>query len=283
MQILIQMARRLQLQTKGDEMMYYKSIIDVLHEAVPRKAKALGLNPEAPPDMNDPNLGKNDTPQPPQDIQDTPEVEGGDQPPTDDSGAPPSDDMAGGDSGGVPADGSGDMSGGDPDAGEGDPAAEGDPNAEDPNAAPDDMGQAAGGDEKETAEQELFKDLKPEQLEIKKKELRERFQDLYQITADTIEKLNKVTKTSYDANMIDLSLRQLLNLKDLIHQSITKAFTTRTYVENKIELEKCAALFNSITTTIGMVYESRAKRAQLDKPKLRGKDLNIDFHQDLGF
>ena len=271
--------------------MNFKSIIDVLHEAVPRKAKQLGLNPEAPPDMNDPNAGVADTPQPPQDVQDSPEVEGGDQsPPADDTGAPSDDMGAGGDPGADPAAG-GDMDTGAGDGaegGEGDPTAEedpnADPNAEDPNADPNaggDMGQAT--DEKETAEQELFKDLKPEQLEIKKKELKERFQDLYQITADTIEKLNKVTKTSYDANMIDLSLRQLLNLKDLIHQSITKVFTTRTYVENKIELEKFATLFNSITTTIGMVYESRAKRAQLDRPKLRGRDLNIDFYQDLGY
>lgn len=259
--------------------MRYMSIIDLLHEAVPRKAKQLGLNPEAPPDMNDPANGK-DNPQPPEGMggNDQPEIEQQDQPPGDDTGAP-QDDMGGGSD---PTAGGGDM------GGEGDdPSAEGDPSQEDPNAPPDDMaGGDMGGqpaDEKETAEQELFKDLKPEQLEIKKKELRERFQDLYQITADTVEKLNKVTKTSYDANMIDLSLRQLLNLKDLIHQSITKVFTTRTYVENKIELEKFATLFNSITTTIGMVYEARAKRANLEKPKLRAKDLNIDFHQDLGF
>ena len=268
----------------------------VLHEAVPKKAKQLGLNPETPPDLTQPDAGdpnkssvppgKQDDPQQqdptanndpntsPPDVDPNSGATDNDPPPNMDDTGDQADPNAGGDPG---ADGGDGTNPEDPNAedgqGDGEAPPTDDPNAMDPGAT-DELGQA---------EQNLFKDLKPEQLAIKTKELKERFQDLYQVINDTLEKLNKVSKTSYDAVMLNLVIKQLLNLKDLVIQAVTKTFDTRTYVENKIELQKLATVFNAATTTIATVYNSRLKRMIKFDKKPSGKDLNIDFSQDLGF
>lgn len=231
----------------------FESII--LHEAVPKKAKELGIEPEKPPDMNEPDPPKDDQ----KDDSDIPDAPSSD---TEQGDSPPDDNI--------------DNTETDPNTEEGSEDVPSDPNDQQQDLQPP--------DDLDSAEKEVFKDLKPEQIEIKKKELKQRYQDLYQVVTDTLEKLNKVTKTSYDANMIELCVKQLLKIKDMTHQIVIKVFPTRTYVENKIDLEKLATLFNSITNTIGIIYDSRVKRASLDnKNKIRSRDLNVDFHQDLGF
>lgn len=246
----------------------------ILNEAVPRAAKSLGLNPEAPPDTTDPNAGQGDL---------------NDPPPPDDSqnGDPP-----------VP---SGDITD-DPDAGGGDPPVpsdditddpdqqgedqEQDPDAQDDSLQGPDMGDGMDQppDELQQAEQNLFQDLKPEQITIKTRELKERYKDLYDMIQEALEKIYLVSKTSYDMEMLGLIIRQLQTLKDLVIQSITKAFPTRTYVENRIELEKFATIFNAITNSVQVIYKARAKRTEKEeKLKKKRKEYNMYFSQDLGW
>ena len=273
----------------------------VLGEAVPTKAKSLGINPEKPPDMTDPSTGATNASDPnnppPDEGKDISAVDQPDQDPAaddeqpqenqDDAGEGAPEDQGGGDTPPADSGGGDDMSG---DQGEdaGDGSEGGD---EEGGEDAGDSDNPEGGDESQPedelgqAEKELFKDLKPEQIALKERELRERFQDLYQVVAESIDKLNKVTKTTYDSNMLDLILRQLINLKDTILHSITKAFPTRTYVQNKIELQKLATIFNAITNSVRNIYEARmSKMMQNSKKKpLRGRDLDIYFTQDLGF
>ena len=271
----------------------------ILGEAVPTKAKSLGINPEKPPDMTDPATGATNASDPnnppPDEGKDIPAVDQPDQDPAaddeqpqedqDDTGEGTPEDQGGGDASSMDQGGGDDMSEdqGD-DAGEGSEGGdeEGEEGADDNSEGGDD---AQPEDELGQAEKELFKDLKPEQVAIKERELRERFQDLYQVVAESIDKLNKVTKTTYDSNMLDLVLRQLINLKDTILHSITKAFSTRTYVQNKIELQKLATIFNALTNSVRNIYEARMNTVMQNSKKkpLRGRDLDVYFTQDLGF
>ena len=270
----------------------------ILGEAVPTKAKSLGINPEKPPDMTDPATGATNASDPknppPDEGKDIPEVNQPDKGPAandeqpqedqDDTGAAP-EDQGGGDTPPSTDQGGNDDASegqGDGDAGnDGGGDEEGEEGTDDNSEGGDD---AQPEDELGQAEKELFKDLKPEQIAIKERELRERFQDLYQVVAESIDKLNKVAKTTYDSNMLDLVLRQLINLKDTILHSVTRAFPTRTYVQNKIELQKLATIFNALTNSVRNIYEARINRIQNNRKKaLRGKDLDIYFTQDLGF
>lgn len=264
----------------------------ILQEAVPRKAKELGISPDTPPDLTKPNSGN----QPNQDTatQDPNAIQ------QQDTGAPANIDPNAGLDGGdgteadpnAPAEELPDP-GADPNADPNAVADDGsqeDPNMEDPNADPnaipqdDGMG-VAPGDELKQAEDEVFADVKPEHKQIRDKELKERYQDFYKIVAESLDKLNKVSKTAYDAVMIDLALRQLLQIKDITFTIITDLFSTRTYVENKIELEKLVTDFNSIVNSITTIYEARVKRA-VKYNKGNNDDTgmgNLDYSQDLGW
>jgi hypothetical protein len=143
-----------------------------------------------------------------------------------------------------------------------------------------DMGSPA--DELDQAEAEVFADLKPEQIAIKTEELKEQFKSFNDMIVDTLEKLDKVSKTSYDANMIDFVVRKLLELKDISRDSLVKAFKTRTYVQNQIELQKMIMTFNMLTNMISEIYDARIKRAnKYDKDKPSRIESDIDFSQDM--
>ena len=262
----------------------------ILQEAVPRKAKELGITPDTPPDLTKPNSGQQDNQQPvdqtTQDPNATPDsgpanidpnagLDGGDQN-MDDPNA------TGGEE--LPDPGAGDQG---MDDGTGADNPEGDM-GQDPNADPNaDMGmeQPAPGDELKQAEDEVFADVKPEHKQIRDKELKERYQDFYKIVSESLDKLNKVSKSAYDAVMIDLALRQLLQIKDITFTIITDLFSTRTYVENKIELEKLVTDFNAIVNNITNIYEARIKRA-VKYNKGNNDDTgmgSLDYSQDLGW
>ena len=109
-------------------------------------------------------------------------------------------------------------------------------------------------------EQDTFKDLKPEQMEIKKKELRKQFRSLNSIIIGSIDKINKISHTSYDDELLNFIVRKLLALKNLSRDTLTDTFNTRTYLENEIELQRMITVFNYLTNLMDKVYESRIKR-----------------------
>lgn len=156
--------------------------------------------------------------------------------------------------------------------GEGDPNAQQDPNQQgdpnDPNAAMGadpsaaaDVPQGPNADI-EQAEKEVFADLKPEQMMIKNAELKERYQEVYTAVSDSLEKINKISRTTYDDTMLDFIVKKLTNLRSMIVDSVDSAFSTRTYVENKIELQRFILAFNYLTNMMTQIYQSRLKRQQ---------------------
>lgn len=173
----------------------------------------------------------------------------------------------------------------DPNAAMGDPNAMGqdpnqDPNAVppggDPNAMGQDMGMQGPNADIEQAEKDVFSDLKPEQMMIKKAELKERYQEVYVAVTDSLEKINKISRTSYDDTMLDFIVKKLTNLKSMIIDSVDGAFDTRTYVENKVELQRFILAFNYLTNMMTQIYQSRLKRqhkiAELNSPKDSKRD-----------
>ena len=174
--------------------------------------------------------------------------------------------------------------GGTPDAGAGDPTAsgdtppeggEGDPAAQDPNAAgvedPTAGGAPAGMGgptiqspeaQIEQDEKDTFSDLKPEQMIIMKAELRDNYKELYKLIIDTLDKINKISHTTYDDTMLDFIVRKFVGLKTQIKDTLVDTFSTRTYIANKIELSRYTFIFNQLTNMLTQIYQSRLKRQQ---------------------
>lgn len=247
---------------------------------VPGQQQQAQANPNDPANMVAP-------PPPPPDNTGAPDPNQAPPPGPDMGGQPPAS-MPAGPPEGAPLDpsmGAGDPSqqqpppdgGGDPNAMQQDPNAAGDPNAQgDPNTMQQDPNQvppddAGGGDpgmqgptdinaDIENAEKEVFSDLKPEQQIIMKTELKERYQELHKALIESLAKINKVSRTSYDDVMIDFIIKKMVNLKTMVSDSLVNAFNTRSYFENKKELQRFIRAFNFTSSLLDKIYESRINR-----------------------
>ena len=229
-----------------------------LQEAVPKKARDLGINPSNPPDLNKPGGAvapqqqdqqppqqqpSNQQPQqqeenpqeepqqPPQEQQPTQQPQGRNmapEEPQEQEEQPPQEETD------------------DEESQEEQPAQEEEP--EPPDVLDGDL---------EQGEKEVYAELKPEQFNIRKEELKNRFKDFNEMIVDTLNKLNKTTKTSYDIGMIEFVTNKLLSLKDLSRDYLIKTFNTKTYEENKAELE---TMFYSLQKLSNMIEEIRTSR-----------------------
>lgn len=130
---------------------------------------------------------------------------------------------------------------------------------EDPDNVESDSSSDASEEEKTTDEKikdlenEIFKDLTPEELAIKNKELLDNYRDLYDIISDSIEKINKITKSEDNLQVIKFCITKLAQLKEMINHIITINFPKRTYIENLTTFNQAIAVLNEIRKLIDQI------------------------------
>lgn len=163
---------------------------------------------------------------------------------------------------------------------------EGDPNQQELQPPDDGMEQQPGmgqpGNELDQLETDVFSVLKPDQMAVKIEELKMQYKKLNDVITDSLERINKISRTTYDNSMIDFIVRKLLDLKDLSRDALLKTFKTRTYVENQIEFQKLLMAYNMIANLLSEIYESRIKRkSQYDKSNNKKSNNNLSFSKDI--
>lgn len=130
-------------------------------------------------------------------------------------------------------------------------------------------------------EQDIFRDLSPEQMIIKNKELKAQFKSLNNIIFDSLEKLNNISHTSYDNTILDFVVRKLVELKDISRDYTVDAFNTKSYIENQIQLQKMVATFNRIVNLLSNVRDNRQrefeKELKQNKKYSFGKGRSNDY------
>ena len=194
-----------------------------------------------------------------------------------------------------------------PDNGGGEEAPQGPPPQE------NDMGQEPGGEEEappeedqegeeappeegeeeslDSYEKDVFRDLSPEQMIIKNKELKAQFKSLNNIIFDSLEKLNNISHTSYDNTILDFVVRKLVELKDISRDYTVDAFNTKSYIENQIQLQKMVATFNRIVNLLSNVRDNRQREfeKELEQNKKysfgkgRANDYPYIFSKDIDY
>lgn len=121
-------------------------------------------------------------------------------------------------------------------------------------------GEPSDAEELDQAEGEIFKDIKPEQMNIKIEELKQQFKKFNSVVVAAMEKLDDVSHTTYDDALLEFIARKLLELKELSRDYLLKTFNTRTYIQNQIELQRMIVAFNLVTNLISEIRQSRIKR-----------------------
>lgn len=140
-------------------------------------------------------------------------------------------------------------------------------------------------------EKDVFRDLSPEQMIIKNKELKAQFKSLNNIIFDSLEKLNNISHTSYDNTILDFVVRKLVELKDISRDYIVDAFNTKSYIENQVQLQKMVATFNRIVNLLSNVRDNRQREfeKELEQNKKysfgkgRANDYPYIFSKDIDY
>lgn len=140
-------------------------------------------------------------------------------------------------------------------------------------------------------EQDIFRDLSPEQMIIKNKELKAQFKSLNNIIFDSLEKLNNISHTSYDNTILDFVVRKLVELKDISRDYTVDAFNTKSYIENQVQLQKMVATFNRIVNLLSNVRDNRQREfeKELEQNKKysfgkgRANDYPYIFSKDIDY
>lgn len=146
-------------------------------------------------------------------------------------------------------------------------------------------------DSLDSYEQDIFRDLSPEQMIIKNKELKAQFKSLNNIIFDSLEKLNNISHTSYDNTILDFVVRKLVELKDISRDYTVDAFNTKSYIENQVQLQKMVATFNRIVNLLSNVRDNRQREfeKELEQNKKysfgkgRANDYPYIFSKDIDY
>lgn len=138
---------------------------------------------------------------------------------------------------GAPAEG-----GGDPGAGGGDPGAEG---GDDTGG---DMGGDTGGgdDEVEDLEKDVFGDLTDQQMDIKNKELKTNFINLYDAISDIEERINDISKDADMIKPLEFVSNKLADLAQQVSDYLSYTYLTKSYTENTVMYRLFLNVLNQI-------------------------------------
>ena len=121
-------------------------------------------------------------------------------------------------------------------------------------------------------EDDIFAALTPEQIEMKKTELKSQFAKLYEAIDKTIERLSKVDRTSQSISEINFVTKKLLDLRDLLKESLVDNFSSKTYVENQIILQRHMVIYAALTNVVENIGKKRKEEESSKKSSKSSKE-----------
>ena len=127
--------------------------------------------------------------------------------------------------------------GGDPETG-GAPADTGTP-------SPDDGGTSVVDDLKHQ-EEELYNELTPEQLDIKHKELKTQYLNMYDAVVAIIDRIGDINVAEQNIGTVEYVSNTLVGLKDMLTDYVNDVYRTKSYIENSINYNRFLAILNGI-------------------------------------
>ena len=108
-------------------------------------------------------------------------------------------------------------------------------------------------------EKTLFADLTPEQMSIKNSELMQNFIDLHETLNQIFNNINKIPKTYNNTRVLAFISDKILDLKDMIHMTITTTYGTKTYVENLTTYKQSLLILKQIDNMLKELSGPKSK------------------------
>ena len=118
-----------------------------------------------------------------------------------------------------------------------------------------------GGEESEETPKEviqtnanIFNSLTKEEQEIKIRELKKLFNELYSSTDDIVQKINNIPTDESSILTINRIAKTLANTKEYIRDYLLYSFTSKSFVENDVMFNRFLVILNSISGIIDKMY-----------------------------
>ena len=101
-------------------------------------------------------------------------------------------------------------------------------------------------DELKNQEEEMYSNLTPEQLDVKHKELKTRFLDMYDMTTEIVDRIGDAIITEENIGVIEYVSKNLNNLRTMLSDYVSSIYSTKSYIENSINYNRFLAVLNGI-------------------------------------
>lgn len=101
-------------------------------------------------------------------------------------------------------------------------------------------------DELKQLDQELFKNLSPEQIVMKNKKLKLHFLDLFEETSNIIERIGDVNSREDMSSCLEFISDKLDELRNMIVDYIENIYDSKSYMENAIYYNQCLVVLSGI-------------------------------------
>lgn len=133
-------------------------------------------------------------------------------------------------------------------------------------APPEEGGGRSGGsgepvtaDDARGLENELFKDLTPDQVDLKHKELKKNFGELYDSIANIVDRVNEIPNNDAFTTAIGFVSNQLSDLKQMVADYMNDVYSTKSYMENAMNYNKFLATLNGIKDILEEINKELAQ------------------------
>ena len=110
-------------------------------------------------------------------------------------------------------------------------------------------------DELKTKEEEMYSNLTPEQLDVKHKELKTRFLDMYDMTTELVDRIGDAIVTEENIGVIEYVSKNLNNLRTMLSDYVSSIYSTKSYIENSINYNRFLAVLNGINKMLEQIHK----------------------------
>ena len=134
-----------------------------------------------------------------------------------------------------------------------------DDTTDDDESSDDSVDTSEGEDELKSLENDMFKDISPEQMNIKILELKKQYLEVYTTVVDVLTRTNKIQKTTQNIKVLEFIINKLMELKDLIQFYLSNTFDTKTYMENMVNYQQYLVTLNTINRLLKEINVKKGK------------------------
>ena len=108
-------------------------------------------------------------------------------------------------------------------------------------------------DDIKAKEEEIYSSLTPEQLDVKHKELKNRFLDMFDSISELSERIGNISADEEDIHTLEYITNKLIAMKDMVCDYVNDIYQTKSYTENSINYNKFLATLNGINKLLEQI------------------------------